>query len=140
MPGWISRALLLGLAVAALAAQGMALPPEVRYEATPVPTVVPPKPLFAYNGGAFEIPDGIPEAWLRQAVTVMLCESKANPHAIGSSQEVGLLQIHPIHKQRVEAMGYTWDQMYQPVPNVLVAYAIWNEQGWAPWSCPAERR
>jgi hypothetical protein len=56
---------------------------------------------------------------------------------------VGLLQINLVHWQRVsafvgvpfrlreEALPYLLD----PEVNVRVAYAIWSDQGWAPWSC-----
>lgn len=71
------------------------------------------------------------------AVRVIACESHWNPWATGRQGERGLAQIHPIHRARVEAMGLTWDDMFDPLANLRVARAIWEESGWAPWSCAA---
>ena len=68
-------------------------------------------------------------------VRIASCESKLDPRAQGAAGEKGLMQVHPIHRKRVEAMGYTWEQMTIPAFNLVVAKAIYDEQGWAPWSC-----
>lgn len=69
------------------------------------------------------------------AKRVIACESTWNPQAVGRAGERGLAQVHPIHRQRIEAMGFTWDDMFDPVSNLTVAHALWSEQGWRPWSC-----
>lgn len=63
------------------------------------------------------------------------CESTMNPRAVGSAGERGLTQIHPIHRQRIERLGFTWDDMFDPVANLTVAFDIYREQGARPWSC-----
>lgn len=71
----------------------------------------------------------------RQWTEIVRCESTFNPHAVGSAGERGLTQVHPVHRPRIEAMGFTWDDMFDPRANLDVAYAIWSEQGTRPWSC-----
>lgn len=63
------------------------------------------------------------------------CESTMNPRAVGSAGERGLTQIHPIHRQRIERLGFTWDDMFDPAANLTVAFDIYSEQGARPWSC-----
>ena len=36
---------------------------------------------------------------------------------------------------RVEAMGYRWEDLLDARVNALVAYSIFQEQGWGPWGC-----
>ena len=69
------------------------------------------------------------------ALKVAFCESKFDPSVTGRFRERGIFQIHPVHRKRIESMGYTWDQMYEVLPNIKVAYEIWSEQGWKPWTC-----
>ena len=45
------------------------------------------------------------------------------------------MQVNIVHIPRIEAMGYTWDQMLEAGPNLDVAHAIWLEQGVGPWTC-----
>lgn len=71
----------------------------------------------------------------RQWTEIVRCESTFNPHAVGSAGERGLTQVHPVHRPRIEAMGFTWDDMFDPRANLDVAYSIWSEQGTRPWSC-----
>lgn len=71
-----------------------------------------------------------------QAIRVAHCESTLRPEAVSpGGGNWGLFQINRIHRARVEAMGYTWDQMLMPYQNAQVAAAIWSEQGWQPWTC-----
>lgn len=70
------------------------------------------------------------------ALQVMWCESGGKPWKTGVRGERGLFQIHPIHASgNVVRAGYTWDQMYEPEPNVAVALFMWSNSGWEPWSC-----
>lgn len=66
---------------------------------------------------------------------VAYCESRHDEKVEGLLGERGFLQIHPVHKDRIERLGFTWDDMYQLWPNLVVAYDIWLEQGFNPWSC-----
>ena len=69
------------------------------------------------------------------AWAVAWCESRAYPRAVGAAGERGLMQIAPVHLPRILKLGYTWDDMFLAEPNVVVARDIWDEAGWAPWSC-----
>lgn len=71
----------------------------------------------------------------RDTYSVIECESHFSRLATGALNERGLLQIHPIHEQRIIQMGYTWEDMFKPVPNLTVGVAIYEERGWSPWSC-----
>lgn len=71
------------------------------------------------------------------AYRVAMCETgqTLDARAEGADLERGLMQLHPIHRERIETMGYTWGQMYEVQANLRVAKAIYDEQGWQPWSC-----
>ena len=72
-----------------------------------------------------------PNVW-----AVAACESSGRPDAVSpDGQNWGLMQLGVIHKARAERLGFTWEQMLQPRPNLLVAYDLWLDQGWAPWAC-----
>jgi hypothetical protein len=74
---------------------------------------------------------------VEDAVSVAWCESRFKPYAIGShAGELGLWQIHPGNRSRVEDLGYTLEDMLLPVPNAVVA-ATWSEGGanWGEWTC-----
>lgn len=69
------------------------------------------------------------------AVRVARCESRFDPHATNGEHR-GLFQIGVVtHAARIEAMGYSADDMWSVGPNLAVAYAIYSEQGWRPWEC-----
>lgn len=73
-----------------------------------------------------------------QAVDQAWCETAGtlDPNSTGAAGERGLLQIHGrYHMDRIHRLGFTWDQMYEPGPNVAVAVNLYAEQGWAPWTC-----
>ena len=78
----------------------------------------------------------VPMAFAQGAGAVIQCESRWRAGAVNpSSGATGLFQVHPIHRARVERMGYTWADMLEPLANLHVALTIWGEQGWGPWSC-----
>lgn len=70
-----------------------------------------------------------------QALAVFRCESHLNPDALGKLGERGIAQIHPVHRDMVRRMGFSWDQMFDARDNVTVALDIFEAQGWGPWSC-----
>ncbi len=74
------------------------------------------------------------------ATRTAFCESSLNPLDIGLAGERGLMQIHPIHLDRIQRLGYTWAQMYEVGPNLAVAYDLWREQGEIPWKGSSECR
>lgn len=70
------------------------------------------------------------------ALRVAQCESTMNPGAVSPGGDVGLMQINPVHRGRVAAMGYQWDDLFDPRVNLEVAWSIYAERGnWSPWSC-----
>ena len=72
----------------------------------------------------------------RTYLAVAYCESGYDEKAEGALGERGFLQIHPVHKDRIERLGYTWDDMYTLWPNLVVAYDIWlDSESWEQWSC-----
>lgn len=77
----------------------------------------------------------IPTEMAVHAAGVIQCESSWDPYAVGALGERGLLQISPIHRQRIQALGYTWDDMFDPAANLAVAESLWWESGWWPWGC-----
>lgn len=110
----------------------------VAWALTPAPPPAPPPepPRYVYCLTCPAILTDLPETFLAPATTVMLCESRGRAGAVNpASGTIGLWQIHPIHRQRVERMGYTLADLTNPAVNLAVAYSIWAEQGWRPWSC-----
>ena len=73
------------------------------------------------------------EEWM--AARIMLCESGGDPSKVGADGERGLMQIHPIWIPFLNHLGYTWQQMFDPLANMEVASGIVSRYGWAPWSC-----
>ena len=69
--------------------------------------------------------------------SVMACESQFRMDAVGAAGELGLLQIHPIHQKRMEDMGLDFTKEND---RVVFANALWQEQGWRPWSCQVSYR
>ncbi len=58
-----------------------------------------------------------------------MCESGGRADAMNGSN-VGGFQIHqPSHPQ------WSVAELLIPEVNVQAAYAIWSDQGWAPWAC-----
>ena len=77
-----------------------------------------------------------PEA-VNVAYHIVAAESKGNPYAEGGAGERGIFQIHPIHfgYGQQTLLGYTWDDMWNPVANAAVAAWLYkNQGGWRPWT------
>jgi hypothetical protein len=75
-----------------------------------------------------------------QANKVVQCESGRNPNAYNpSGGYYGLFQLSRYwHEATANAMGYSWNQIYDPYVNARVARVVFNQAGgWGPWSCPA---
>lgn len=61
----------------------------------------------------------------------MMCESGGNPLATNGTSW-GLFQINwPYHQNLYSDPN----SLFDPATNVAVAYAIWADSGWLPWSC-----
>ncbi len=70
-----------------------------------------------------------------QMVLVSFCESTHDPTEVGLAGERGLLQVHPIHIPEIEEMGFTWDDMYRPIPNTRFSHDyLFSTFGLAPWA------
>ncbi len=71
-----------------------------------------------------------------EAVAIAECESGLNPNAVSSGGgNWGLFQINVTHRDMVEGMGYSWDQILDPWVNSDVAYTLYAGSGWQPWAC-----
>ena len=66
-----------------------------------------------------------------EAYHIMICESSGNAGASNSANSIGLFQIHyPSHWDKVESL----EALFDPTTNVHVAFHLWEDQGWEPWS------
>jgi len=76
-----------------------------------------------------------------EAVEVFRCESvNFQPDVVygpteGAAGERGIVQLHPVNLPLVHQLGYTWSDMFIPEKNLEVGYALWEQRGWAAWSC-----
>lgn len=79
----------------------------------------------------------LPTDMARSAGAVLTCENRhLDPGAISETGDWGLWQINRRWQEgRAARMDYHWEQMLEAGPNTAVAEAIWQEQGWTPWSC-----
>lgn len=116
------------------------MPTTTTVPPTTTSTAPPARPVV-FTGS---VPDIIRSVFARfgadvaeEAVRVSQCETGGtfDPRSTGAAGERGPMQVHPVHRDRVERMGFTWDQMYEPGPNAEVAAALYAEAGWQPWSC-----
>lgn len=118
------------------------LPAPVVRDALPTPgTMTAPAPSGEAPGNLLAlIAVTFPEDAAR-AVAIAHCESGGFDPAVvygprtGSAGERGVLQIHPVHRDRIRRMGLTWDAMFEPAANLRVARALYDESGWQPWTC-----
>ena len=79
----------------------------------------------------------MPTPMAEQAHDVVWCESKYDPTRVGALGEIGPFQLHPVHRERAERMGYAWAEVADPMVNTEVAISIYQEQGFGPWTCYA---
>ena len=72
-----------------------------------------------------------------QLIAVARCESSLNPLAVGDhGRALGLMQVRvDAHLDRIHKLLYTPEQLLELGPNLEVAYDIYKESGWKPWSC-----
>jgi hypothetical protein len=78
---------------------------------------------------------------LGEALRVFSCESvNFRPDVVygpteGAAGERGITQLHPVHIDKFYQRDWTWDDAFNPERNLAVAYAIYADQGWGPWTC-----
>lgn len=127
-------------APAPAAAQAPTATPAPAAAPEPAPAAEPEaaQPAPAATGGG-SVEDAIAASFgdvYAKAVRVARCESSLNPDAVSrNGANWGLFQINVVHRARVEAMGYSWDQILDPYVNAAVARSIYDESGWGPWGC-----
>jgi hypothetical protein len=73
-----------------------------------------------------------------ESLSVAWCESRMNPQAISpinrnGSQDFGLMQINNGAWQ--EYFGERWAQVLNAEQNIAMAYEIYSQYGWQPWTC-----
>ena len=91
--------------------------------------------IFALDQPAIDV-SGLDHDFLTESVPVMLCESRGDPNAVSPTDDYGLMQLNRRWQEdRANRLGFDWSQMLEPLPNILVAEAIWREQSWRAWSC-----
>ena len=72
------------------------------------------------------------------AYAIALAESGLNCKRTSNTSDYGLMQIHlPLHQWRFDKFGGNWDNCFD---NVKVAYEIYKEQKWEPWSVYKNKR
>lgn len=75
--------------------------------------------------------------WARQALAVARCESQLQPDpGRGAAGEIGIMQIHPVHRPWLEELGYPWSSLLHAGTNLRVAWLLQQRDGWGAWSCP----
>jgi hypothetical protein len=117
--------------------------PVTKPKVTPVTTVpipVTPAPPAVALGGPYSPDDVIaiirsifPADVADKAIAVARRESSLNPNAQNWCC-TGLFQIYAkANAATIAALGYTSSQLTDPTVNTIVAYALYQRSGWAPW-------
>lgn len=71
-----------------------------------------------------------------EALNVARCESGFSPTAGQSHASKGLFQINmTYHSGRFHRRGWSDADVYDAAKNTAIAFEIWSEQKWRPWSC-----
>ena len=75
----------------------------------------------------------IPAAMVPGTVAVIQCESRWDTTVVGAAGERGVLQIHPIHRGAMAAVGLDYESEHD---RIIWAVRLWQRRGWSPtWSC-----
>jgi hypothetical protein len=72
------------------------------------------------------------------ALRIVECESRFDPTAVSwDGQDFGLFQIRAgVWRWWLDERGFDfWGTWMNAEDNTAMAYAIWAEYGWQPWSC-----
>lgn len=62
---------------------------------------------------------------------IMFAESGCNPNSLSRTSDRGLMQINRVHASKV---GGDLNKLYDPATNIAVAYQIYADSNWYPWS------
>lgn len=68
---------------------------------------------------------GWPQAEWQRLIVCIRGESGGRPQARGSAGEIGLMQIHPVHRVR---------NAQDPLVNLKAGLRLWRARGWRPWT------
>ena len=100
---------------------------------------------FALDYLEGHLPAGVvlPAAMKAQGAYILACENRElDAKAVSDTGDFGLFQLNKeSHEKRVQALGYTWAEMFDPHKNTHVAITIWEDaqrfHGWGfkPWTC-----
>jgi len=101
--------------------------------ATPIPAP-PPQPVTLEGSEAVICS----QAWpCTEALTVARCESGPDYTAgFNRSWHGGTFQISSLHAWRFAQRGWDfWTDALVLERNISIAFELWSQQGWRPWSC-----
>jgi len=130
-------------AVEALVARGAYSTPPQAPTASATPhqlevTAIPPVEVAGsgQNLQSLALEAGWPQHRLDELAAVAWCESRFYSDRVGQAGELGPLQIHPVHRELVASLGFTWSEVSDPMVNLIVARRVFLDAGgWGPWSC-----
>jgi soluble lytic murein transglycosylase-like protein len=72
----------------------------------------------------------------KTALRIVSCESAWNSAARSATGDSGLFQINDIHRgPGGVAAGLSVEDLFDPLVNIRVARALYDESGWHPWVC-----
>ena len=74
----------------------------------------------------------IPAGMQRDVVQVAQCESRWDTNAVGRLGELGVLQLHPLHRHGMAAQGL--DYAREP-DRIAWATRMWQAGSWSAWAC-----
>jgi hypothetical protein len=123
-----------GLAPTAAPAPAATAPPT-----TAPPPPPPPPPTQPPRGSWAEaqiiqiIRDVFPDDIEEKALAIAHRESRFDPYAQNFCC-TGLFQIYgDVHQKLINSLGFRVDQLTDPLVNCVVALALYQRSGWAPW-------
>lgn len=90
----------------------------------------------AVEAAALSVPDLIASYdWpVDEALRIATCESGLQPWA-ENGRFKGLFQLDTANGGWFAYYGYDVSAWADPAVNVAVAHLLWQDEGWAPWSC-----
>jgi hypothetical protein len=107
--------------------------PSMTAPPAPAPSTAPPQQRWDSAAIVQIIRNVFPDDLEAHALFIAYRESRFNPYAHNYCC-TGLFQIYgSVHAQLINSLGYSVSQLTDPLVNTIVAYAIYQRSGWAPW-------
>jgi hypothetical protein len=101
--------------------------------APPPPTTPPPRQSWGESEVVQIIRSVFPDDIEEHALFIANRESRFDPYARNFCC-TGLFQIYgAVHEKLINSLGFSVDQLTDPLVNSVVALAIYQRSGWAPW-------